>query len=242
MKRNFTKLLLLVFSILLIQSCSKDDKIIDQIFDDVTNGAVLRTLNTPITDIVMGATTNQVLSIDLEEQDAQNGGLFERVDVYWTFTDNSILPGAADLSFPEELFTSVPASAFTGTTDNGLPSGNVSIAATDVYNRLGFANVATGDTFVVRLALVLTDGRVFTTTNTNSTVLAVGGFFNSPFQYGLTMDSGVTLELTNEGDNFIFQPAPTGTGFDADIAVIDQDAGNNFASMDVYLEFIDNNT
>jgi hypothetical protein len=42
MKNIFKIFTIFGLSMLLVQSCSKDDKIIDGVFDDVTNGAILR--------------------------------------------------------------------------------------------------------------------------------------------------------------------------------------------------------
>lgn len=163
-------------------SCSTDDNAIDTLFDNVTRGAVLRTV-----DVVSGSfnvfdDTSEFI-IELEEQDVENGGLLESVDVRATFIDN--FDDSVDNDVESTPVTSIPGSAF-APGPFGLPRTTFTISLNEVRTALGLSSdqLNGGDQFNMEFVLNLTDGRSFTFTDVSGAVQS-GSFFRSPFRYGV---------------------------------------------------------
>ena len=188
----------LVFS---ATSCTSEDNTIDGVFDDVTNGAVLRTITEPadILNEVSFSSDEGVFIVEIEEQDNQDGALLQSVDLFVSFTDNTVDVGdSSDINDAEVMIGTIGADAFSPG-PFGLPRTTLSIDVSTIYSSLGVNLAQTplfgGDIFTIRLALNLTDGRVFSAGNAGGVI--TGGFFNSPFQYLLTVVCPV------DNDNFL---------------------------------------
>ena len=193
-------------------SCTGEDNTVDTVLGDVTSGAVLRTISIISNEIPIGDET-AVFSIEIEEQDAQDGALLESVDVYTTFLDGSPDDGDSSAATTTEVFLqNIPASEFTPG-PFGLPRTTITIPASTMIAAVGLTNDALfgGDTFTTRLAVNLTDGRVFSVFNAGGII--TGGFFNSPFQYVTPVVCPVT-EDTFTGDYNVTQISPTIFGYD----------------------------
>jgi len=174
-------------------SCEKDaNNVIDQVFDGVESGAVLRTI-TPSADLLKEVpfdSGDAVFEVELEMQDEQGGALLESVDVFVFFTDNTDDAGdSSSVSSDEAFLQNIPASGFSPG-PFGLPRTTLTVSMADVFSALGVvipdgspSPLFGGDVFTVRVALKLTDGRVFSVDNAGGII--TGGFFNSPFQYEL---------------------------------------------------------
>ncbi len=177
MKNNFKKIFLLAI-IGLVVSCSDTEKEVDRLFDNTTRGAVLRTI-TSETSLQFRVGLPDVITITADVIDVEMGGLAEKVDVYLTFIDNN--PDDGDNSFDETLIETIPASAFA--TGGKFPRMTVNVTAADILSQFGLTedDYTGGDIFRIRLELTLTDGRVFTDSNTNSII--AGAFYRSPFLY-----------------------------------------------------------
>lgn len=164
-------------------SCSSDDKIIDEVFDTVERGLVLRTVNTISSSYNIFDTSSQ-WGVTLEVQDAENGNLLSEVRVFVAFTENT--PTGGNLSTAEfPITTLTPADFSQG--PFGLPRGDLLVSFADALATTGvdFADVEGGDTFNFRLEAQLTDGRVFT--NNAAGTVSGGTFFSSPFAYVSTV-------------------------------------------------------
>ena len=105
-------------SALLLTACAEGDEVYDQIAAAEQRGAILRTISIVSDELPIGA-SDSFFGVDLEVQDQQNGGLLSTLDVYLSFTDNTV-DGGDDKSKGEALASSIPASAFT-TGEFGLP-------------------------------------------------------------------------------------------------------------------------
>ena len=164
-------------------SCTGEDNTIDTVVADVTSGAVLRGITLISNEIPVGI-EDATFSIELEEQDAQEGALLESVDVYVTFADNTPDEGdSTGASFDEQFLRNIPASEWTPG-PFGLPRFTLTITVQEFLAAVGLSDLESifgGDTFNTRLSLNLTDGRVFSVDNAGAII--TGGFFNSPFQY-----------------------------------------------------------
>ena len=164
-------------------SCEQDsNNTIDQVFDGVTSGAVLRTIAIVSNELPLGS-TDAAFTVEIEEQDAQGGDLLESVDVYLTFADGSADEGDSSAANTDEVFIrNIPASEFSPG-PFGLPRTTYSITLPEMLAAVGLTPEAIfgGDTFTTRMSLNLTDGRVFSVDNAGGII--TGGFFASPFQY-----------------------------------------------------------
>lgn len=162
-------------------ACEDDDATLTQgIQGQVERGAVLRTLASNTVYNFFDTTTEFTATI--QAQDIQDGGLMESVDVFVRFDDrtpDNQIGGDRD----EVLVENIPASSFT-IDEFGLPRTDLSLVFADALSlfNLTIDDVIGGDRFVVRLALNLTDGRVFTEGDVNNSVRS-GSFFRSPFVY-----------------------------------------------------------
>ncbi len=174
---------LLALSTTFFISCETDDKVVDQVIDNFTVGAVLRTRNqqgSPYNAFVPGS----VWTVTVEEQDEQFGGLLESVDLYISFTDNQDDPN--DSSVPEQLLATFAASEF-GTSSRGLPELTFTTTLQESATAVGIGTgYSGGDVFSYRFVVNLTDGRSFTNTDANNGVLG-GSYFSSPYKYDVTV-------------------------------------------------------
>ena len=162
-------------------SCTENDNVIDTVLDYET-GAILRTISVE-NQLLNASDPNSLFSVIIEEQDEQDGALLQEVRVLVELRDLT-----TDFTTPatgEVLVQTIPASEFT-TGPVGLPRTQVNMAFGDAATALGLpldpeTGYNPGDIFIVKLELVLTDGRVF---GANSAAgIITGGYFSSPFQY-----------------------------------------------------------
>ena len=184
--KNIFKYSLLLGLIVSISSCSTDDKVVDEVLNGVTNGAVLRTIAINSNELPIGV-AEAAFSVEVEEQDNQDGALLQSVDVFATFADNSADDGdTTGANFNEFSLGTIDASAF-APGPFGLPRTTItySLDALNAGANLSPSQLFGGDTFTIRLSLNLTDGRVFSVDETAGVV--TGGFFGSPFQYIATV-------------------------------------------------------
>lgn len=193
--KNIYKIFALTGALALgLSSCTDADNTIDEVFDGVSSGAVLRTI-TPGMEILQEVSFSDdsgVLSIELEMQDEQDGALLGSVDVFTSFTDNTDEAGdSSNINDGEVPLFTIGSDQFTDG-PFGLPRTVLNVPVADVYSALGVvlsddspSPLFGGDVFNIRLALNLTDGRVFSVDNAGGII--TGGFFDSPFQYNLNV-------------------------------------------------------
>jgi len=175
----------LIFSALAIGffSCDDGDEQVDTLLDTVERGAILRTVQVFSNEFPIGQ-TDAAFSIEIEEQDQEDGALLESVDIFLTYEDGSADDGDSSGGITDEVFFgNIPASDFT-TGEFGLPRTMLTITFSEMLALVNLTDDQTfgGDTFRTRLVLNLTDGRSFTNSDVNGNV-ASGSFFLSPFQY-----------------------------------------------------------
>lgn len=223
MKHYFKYIKLTLASFILLIACEDSDLPIDQIVPNTTSGAVLRTVSQEGSFFDRNDTST-AWSVEFEEQDAENGGLLDKVDFYIGFDDNTDDPDEprfnGDQSRPEVLVQTLNASEFT-TGEFGLPRASVSSTFQEALTALGLnpGEFDGGDRILFRLELTLTDGRVFT--NTDNTGTIEGSFFNSPFLYPLTIKCVPTAPVP--GDYTIEINDSFGDGWDGAFITVTQD-------------------
>ena len=177
MKKQINKIVILLLSAIMFSGCESDDKAIDQVFDGVEYGAVLRNLGI-INQIFSLSDPNSFFGVTVEEQDEQYGALLDVVNVYTDYTDNN---GNGN-SKPDALVKTYAASDFT-IGDKGLPVVDIMVTLREASSAVGVSNYGVGDTYTIRLELVLTDGRTFSTESVSSSLQ--GSYFSSPFSWGV---------------------------------------------------------
>ncbi|MDT7827947.1 hypothetical protein RQM65_04630 [Pricia sp. S334] len=190
--KNSSKTLLFLFSAILFFGCEDEEK---NPFprSALTQGAVLRTISYSSPAIVnKNDVAGSDIVIELEADDFQNNTRFASMDVYVSFADRFFDKDGTtdttlddeDISAGEELLLSVPASEFTAA-ENGKPRYTLTVNAQDVVDLLGLGpnldRLDGGDIFRTRVAMILEDGSVFTSSNVGDNV--TGQFFASPFRY-----------------------------------------------------------
>ena len=174
MKNIISKLILLSFVALII-SCSTEDRLVDEIFDNTTRGTVLRTLESSI-ELPEGTDDDFYLLLELQGAELSE---VEKLEVYVSFTDNT--PDNGTTTIDETLYKTIAPSEFT--TDERLPRAEIQFNLNDLedFFSIDQADYKGGDRFVVTLELHMKNGIVFTDTNAASQLS--GPFYKSPFRY-----------------------------------------------------------
>jgi len=187
MKNIFFKstLFSLVF---LLFACSDTEKTIDQVFDNTTQGGILRTLQ--VSTAIEYNDPSIVLSYLLEIQDAEDGNLSDRVEIYASFKDNA---NNGLNNKDEVLLATIPSSNFI--LGERLPRISYQIGIAQLESALSMIteDYTGGDVFPIRFELVFKDGRRWSNFNASSTVLG-NQFFASPFVY----NSNVVCPFNNQ--------------------------------------------
>ena len=176
-------------------SCNDDEKVIEVVQENLTFGAVIRTLEVAMTEFNI-EDINSSIQIAIEEQDELNGGLFEALDVYVRFVDRT--PDNGDFSSAESLFDIIEPEVFTkGPDPENYPRTELAYTFSEVLEATGvsFQEVLEKDQFLLRLDLRLSDGRSFTTGSAISDILASGTFFRSPYCYTINVVRPMAADL-----------------------------------------------
>ncbi|NJB72756.1 hypothetical protein GGR42_003247 [Saonia flava] len=185
MKLNFKSYLIIPVMLLLAStSCDEGDAIVDDVVDNTTRGAILRTVNVVSNELPIGE-ADGFFGVDLEVQDSENGALVQSIDVFANFQDNTPDNGVGATT-PESFVENIASSTFTiGEFD--LPRFTYQITLPELLAITGVSesDIDGGDEFRVRFELVLSDGRRFSFADNSGTL--TGSFFSSPFLYGATI-------------------------------------------------------
>lgn len=192
MKKIINSLSALILAVSLF-SCSEGDNPIDYVLDNtVYGGGALRTVKVVSPSIPLGDPAGK-FQVTLEVQDKNDGQDTDKIDVYVSFVDNSKANGSNPK--PEALLKSIASSSFVAGSRE-LPNVDVTVTIAELQTKLGLtpSQYTGGDQFVIRLAQVLKDGRVFTRANSNTNVIG-GAYFSSPFQYNANVVCPITESL-----------------------------------------------
>ena len=176
MKTIFKKLSV-VFLALIVFACETENTVIDDVFDTVQNGAILRQVSTAgAIDLYNTAST---VSVTLEYQDAEGSTLLSNVSVFLSFVDKN----GTDDSFSNVPLGTIEASEFSPSVYN-LPEATFtySFAQALAAGGLNQGQINGGDQFVLNFQLNLSDGRSYGSANVNGNVAAVGGYYSSPYR------------------------------------------------------------
>lgn len=177
MKKNT---ILILISALFV-ACNDDKKAIEVVVDETDRGAVLRTLRFNNGEFEVN-NLESAFSIDIEEQDLEEGGLLNTVDVFVSFIDNT--PSGNSVSTSRILLETLPASSFISN-GFGLPAITLDYTYAALLDATGLTidQTTCKDQFRLDLDLNLSDGLTFNLNNSSGTVVNANGFFKSPFTY-----------------------------------------------------------
>ena len=156
--KNILKILTALLVVVSFNSCEDSQNTIDEVFAYET-GAILRTLSVD-NALLNSSDPTTAFVVTVEEQDAQDGGLLESVDIYITLRDLTLENGTAVAT--DVYVKTYGASEFT-TSPVGLPMAQLSANYGEMFTAtgLGVNDISPGDIFLVELRLNLTDGRTF---------------------------------------------------------------------------------
>ena len=180
--KNRILMALVAGSGLIFTACQDGETVFDEIIDNETRGAVLRTVSVLSNEIPIESdgslSEGASFGVILEEQDQEGGDLLDFVEVYVGFRDNT----GDENDTAEALIETIPSTEFT-IGAFGLPRVTYSITAEDMLAFMGISStvIEGGDQFAIRFELVLTDGRRYSFADNSGTL--TGSFFSSPFLY-----------------------------------------------------------
>ena len=176
------KYYLILFALTLaIFSCNDDDKVTDDVQSEFTVGGILRSIEI-LSNTLNSSDPLSEFSVIVEEQDVEDGALLKSVSVFVSMKD--LTPDNGTTVSEDKFVKTIDASAFSPG-PFGLPRSTITVTFGEAESALGIAGATLshtpGDLFVFELKLELTDGRIFDSTTTGSSV--TGGFFNSSFLF-----------------------------------------------------------
>lgn len=196
---NFKKSIAL-FLVILGLSCSDDEKAIDIVLEDVERGVILRNIDR-ISPNFEHENFQSVFAVEIEEQDIEEGGIFDFIRLYVAYADRRPENGSSSVS--EIVLRDVPSSDFQ-TGPDGLPRGIVIVSYQEVIDALGVnaATILPGDQFDLRMEVNLTDGRTFSTENGSASILTDFCFFKSPYRYVINVIEPIADDLFTGSYNY----------------------------------------
>ena len=191
--KKFINKISILFVVLSLFACSEGDKVIDQVLSGTEiGGGVLRTLTISSPTIALGNASSKFAAV-VEIQDVNKSLDTDKIDIYVRFKDNNLADG--NNTKAEVLLKTIPSTSFTPGTREFL-TASIEVTLTELKSKLAItdAQYTGGDQFIVRLAQVMKDGKVFTSTNTAGTVKG-SAFFSSPFEYNANVVCPITESL-----------------------------------------------
>ena len=164
------KISILLGLLLVVTSCSEPDNLINDVLDNYTNGAVIRTIASS-GEYNFYAPAASIFTATIEEHDTENGALMQNIEIYVSLNSGA-----------ESLFQTLQPSQFT-TGPTGLPRTDISVSLGDAMTTLGLSSsqYTGGDAVNISLKLNLTDGRSFGADQATGSM--TGSYFKSPYRY-----------------------------------------------------------
>ncbi|GGG40241.1 hypothetical protein GCM10011344_46380 [Dokdonia pacifica] len=206
-------------------SCSEDDKAIDTVVEQIERGAILRNIDR-VSPNFERTELQSAFTVVLEEQDLEEGGIFDFVRLYLQYLDRT--PSNGNNSQAEIVLKDVPSSDFQPG-GNGLPVGTIEVIyqdAIDAFN-LDSNSILAGDQFELRAEIHLTDGRTFSTENGSSSILTDACFFKSPYRYVINVIDTIDNDLYTGTYSYEIISGPNGSFFNlGEQGIVSITAGN----------------
>lgn len=222
-------------------SCDSEEKVVDQVLEEYTSGAVLRTLEQDPEeeeDAFDMFRTENSFSVTLEEQDEAEGALIDRVDLTVDYVDNN--KTLNDVTVSGVPYSTIPASEFSAG-PRGLPTTSFSFTMEEALTTLDIplTEVLPGDRIVMNLELFFTDGTSYKASDAAVTVTG-GSFFSSPFMYSLPIDDGIAFDYeVTTSDEIDLSEGGINEDYEASISIDDGSEGSLLQTLNIYRTFRD---
>jgi len=160
-------------------ACETEDKVIDQVFAETQNGAILRQVS--VTGLLDLFDVNSGVTIVLEYQDGEGSSAanIESVAASLSFVDkNGNGNSVADIPFGQMTGWDAEGTPY------GLPRATFNYTLSAALSAIGvdISEVGAGDQFVIDFTLKTKSGQTFTNSDANGNIAAVGGWYSSPYQ------------------------------------------------------------
>lgn len=176
----------LVLTIILIAVSCRDNDLLplpmDKFNSGGSGGVYMRQVQI-VSGIFNAESLNTALfSLKLEAVDGKAGSSIESIDMYTSFVDKT--PSNGENNVTEKFVKNVPyAGNFEIDPTSKLPRGVISMTFNEALAKVGLtlAQVDRTDQFIIRHAVKLKDGRVFSSNNASSALLT-GAFYQSPYR------------------------------------------------------------
>jgi len=178
--------------IMLLLSCSENDSNpIETVLEGNNRGAVLRTVNIQAGEFELGNPESTV-SITIEEQDEEDGNLLDRVEVFVAYRNSA--DGQITNEVPLEI---IDEEAFIPGGEESLPRFTLNYSLNTILNvlQMPLTSLQCKDQILIRLELVLSDGRTLSVDDLSAIIAGQGTFFNSPFCYTINIVEPLDSEL-----------------------------------------------
>lgn len=184
--KKYSKLFCAIAIPILFFGCSTEDKVVDQVFDNVQSGIILRNIEIESGEFNNDNPATAEFSALVEVQ----GANISSIRVYAEYQDNNGTGNSRD----EALIKTIPAADFFAG-ERGLLRSQVELSLSELKTALNLTDsqVNTCDVATIRLEAVATDGRVFTNSNSSPTITG-GSYFSSPFLYSANVVGGVLTD------------------------------------------------
>lgn len=204
MKKLFYSLSILAF-LLVFTACEERDQPFPE-FNDIEHGAFARLLSRTGTFFLTDV-DNSTINVAVEFYDENQGR--DVASYSWTVRYIDKATGGAANVGPVEILN-IPASQFSTNAATGLPSASFAFRLADVFTALGITvdDVAGGSTFRFAATLTMTNGKKFTSSNTDFNIQS-----SAPFAglFGFDADLLCTSNLAGDID-FVTTMGVTGGG------------------------------
>ncbi|WP_158974218.1 hypothetical protein [Cellulophaga sp. L1A9] len=236
--KKLNKYIIALTCLTLTISCDNDPATVEQVLDNKTSGAILRTLDSSGSFDLFR--TENTFAVTLEEQDETEGALIDRVDITVDFVDNNKTGSTGDDTTLGIAFGTIPASSFT-TGSRNLPTADFSYTMEEALTAMGISilDVLPDDVITINLELFFTDGRSFSAADAAVTVTG-GSFFSSPFAYSLIIDDGVNFGkkgLYTKEINLV--PGEVIDPYSINLSIADEEGGDLIKTVNIYRRFRD---
>lgn len=177
MKLFSVKLPAFFLVVLFTFSCSDSQNTSEQIEETPCDAHFITDESLTSLSINLGQ-TNENATIAVYIIDGDSGNLTEKINIYISFIDNS--SSAGNNSINEQFYKSISSSEFQTNEQNPKAIIPIDLQEIEEFLNISPPEYKHSDTFVFRLEIVMTDGRIFTE-NTENSEAACGSMENSDF-------------------------------------------------------------
>lgn len=179
------KYLSLALITFLMINCSYEEKVIDKVFENTTNGIALRTRQVVSNEFNIDNASTTNFNIIVEIQSQSSGSLCKNIKVLASYVDKN---GTGN-NRPETLIKTISSTSFTNGS-RGLPEVNIKVLLSEVKTILNLsdAQVKTCDATIFRLIAVDEAGKEYTIPASGT--VTGGSYFSSPYLYNVNVKGG----------------------------------------------------